>query len=60
VPPRHYRAVSWVDQHDRSDEGEATLRETIKAAARCIEFALPALLALREAGLARRIGRRYL
>jgi hypothetical protein len=54
------RAVSWADHEERSEKGEATLRETTKAAARCIEFALPALLALREAGLARRIGRRYL
>jgi hypothetical protein len=52
-------ARSWADQTESTEGRDARLRETTEAAVRCLAFALPALLALPEARLARRIAKRY-
>ena len=52
-------ADSWVDQDEPSERGKVRMEEALDAAIRSLTFALPELLALPEAKLARRIARRY-
>jgi hypothetical protein len=52
-------AESWVDQDEPSERGKVRMEEALDAAIRSLTFALPELLALPEAKLARRIARRY-
>ena len=52
-------ANSWVDQSEPSERGKVRIEETLGAAIRSLDFALPALLALPEATLARRIAKRH-
>jgi hypothetical protein len=52
-------ARSWAEQTESTERRDARLKETTEAAVRCMAFALPALLALPEAKLARRIAKRY-
>jgi hypothetical protein len=53
------QANSWADETEQSERGRIRLEQTLEAAIRSLNFALPALLALPEAKLARRIAKRY-
>ena len=52
-------ANSWADQNEPSERGKVRLEQTLDAASCSLSFALPALLALPQAILARRLAKRY-
>ena len=53
------QAHSWAEENEPSERGKVRLEQTLDAAIRSLSFALPALLALPEAKLARRLAKRY-
>ena len=52
------QANSWADEVEPTERWKVRLEQTLEAAIRSLNFALPALLALPEAQLARRIAKR--